>query len=268
MLAAYLNSLHEAVNRRMALVTFGIAVVVAVTFNWVVHLKPIGDDYMVVFGNRPLGPASLAVPSLFTSEAQFTGFFWLLLGVLAAVPLFASALEKGWTELTLSKGTARWRIMMGRYFGGISIYFVTLAVASVPLALRLWVQTGISPKPLFIALLLQTVGFAALIALAMLPCVAQLSSAVGMVLAIIVTVVSPYLYRRTDTFYQVFTSHWSRGIVDWMYRILPKNSELDGLSTSFIMDGHLGSWWPIWSTMLFTVALLAGSLYYLRRKSF
>lgn len=268
MLAAYLNSLHEAIYRRMALVTFGIAVVVAVTFNWVVRLKPIGSDYMVMFGNRALGPASLGVPALFSSEAQFTGFMWLLLGVLAGVPLLASALEKGWTELTFSKGTARWRIMMGRYFGGITLYFVTMGVASLPLAVRLWLQTGVSPKPLLIAMLLQTIGFAALLAIALFATVPQLSSALAMVLALIVWIVSPYLYRRSETFFQIFQSSFAHGLITWMYRILPKTSELDGLSTTYIMDGHLSSWWPIWSTMVFTVVLVGGSLYYLRRKSF
>ncbi len=110
MFAAYLNSLNESINRRMALVAFGLAIILAIVFNWGVHLKPIGTDFMVVLGNRPMGPASLAVPALFASEAKFTGFIWLVVGIFAAVPVIASTLDKGWLELTFSKGTARWRI--------------------------------------------------------------------------------------------------------------------------------------------------------------
>ncbi len=268
MFAAYLNSLNESFNRRMALVAFGLAIIIAIVFNWGVHLKPIGTDFMVLLGNRPMGPASLAVPGLFASEAKFTGFIWLLIGILAAVPVIASTLDKGWLELTLSKGTARWRIMLGSYFAGISIYLCTLAVAALPLAFRLWLVTGIGPKPLIIAMLIQAIGFAALIALAMFATLPQLGSAIAMVLSLVVWIASPYLAQRGDTFYTLFTSAYSREIIDWMYRILPKTSELDTLSANYIMDGHISSWWPIWSTMLFTVVVISLTLFLLRKKSF
>jgi ABC-type transport system involved in multi-copper enzyme maturation permease subunit len=268
MLAAYLNSLNESINRRMALVAFGLAIILSIVFNWGVHLKPIGTDFMVLLGNRALGPASLAVPALFSSEAKFTGFIWLVVGIFAAVPVIASTLDKGWLELTFSKGTARWRIMLGSYFGGITIYVCTLAVAALPLAFRLWLVTGIGPKPLLVALAIQTVGFAALVALAMFATLPQLSSALAMVIALVVWIASPYLAQRQDSFYTFFTSSFSRGIIEWVYRILPKTSELDGLSASYITDGHLTSWWPIWSTMVFTLVMISVSLYALRRKSF
>jgi hypothetical protein len=102
----------------------------------------------------------------------------------------------------------------------------------------------------------------------MLATVPQLGAALGMVLALVVWIISPYLYNRQDSFYVLFSSSFARGLIDWMYRILPKTSELDGLSTSFIQDGHLTSWWPIWSTALFTVVAVSTSLYGLRRKSF
>ena len=268
MFAAYLNSLNESINRRMALVAFGLAIIIAIVFNWGVHLKPIGTDFMVVLGNHPMGPASLAVPALFASEAKFTGFIWLVVGIFAAVPVIASTLDKGWLELTLSKGTARWRILLGSYFGGITIYLCTIAVAALPLAFRLWLVTGIGPKPLLIAILIQTVGFAALVALAMFATIPQLSSALAMVLSLVVWIASPYLAQRQDTFYTLFTSNFSRGIIEWMYRILPKTSELDSLSANYITDGHLTSWWPIWSTMVFTLVVISLTLYLLRRKSF
>ena len=41
MIAAYLNSLLEAVNRRMALVLAGVALLVAGVFLWIVQMKPL-----------------------------------------------------------------------------------------------------------------------------------------------------------------------------------------------------------------------------------
>jgi ABC-type transport system involved in multi-copper enzyme maturation permease subunit len=267
MLAAYFNSLHEAVHRRMALVTAGIAVVVAICFNWFVHLPPAGADGIVLFGTRPLGPESIAVPALFVTEAEFTGFFWLFLGVLAGAPLLISALERGWTELTFSKGTARWRIMTGRYLGGVTLYLATMLLAAFPLALRLWVKTGISPQPLLVALLLQAIGFAALIALAMLATLLRASSALPIVLALLVWMASPQLYRRKETLYPFLTSSWSRHLMDGVYAVLPKTSELDGLGTDYIQLGRITAWWPVWTTLLFAAAVMATTLVLLRRKS-
>jgi hypothetical protein len=79
---------------------------------------------------------------------------------------------------------------------------------------------------------------------------------------------SPSLAMRRETFYRIFSSHAARGIVDWAYRILPKCSELEELCVSFVQGGTIASWWPLWSTGMFTLAVLGLTLWLLERKSF
>ena len=57
-------------------------------------------------------------------------------------------------------------------------------------------------------------------------------------------------------------------VVDWAYRILPKSSELVDICASYVQGGKIVSWWPLWSTGLFTLAVLGLTLWLLERKSF
>lgn len=269
MIAAYVNSLAEAVNRRMGLVMLGLSAVVAIVFNWIVRFAPLpGGRTMILFGNRILGPDTVAAPSLFKTEVQFTGGLWLLLGIFAAAPLLSSTLDRGWTELTLSKGTARWRILIGRYFGGITLYFLALMVTTMPLGIRIWLKTGVQPGALVMAAVIQCLAFGALMAVAALAILPQTGIAVPIMVAVLTQIASPFLAQRQQTFYQIFSSHAVRGIFDWMYWILPKCYELNDLSTAYIESGHIANWWPVWSTAAFLVAVLALTMWLLHRKSF
>src|SRR5580704_15039489 len=136
MLAAYIHSLREAINKRMALVLIGMALLFAVLLFFLISVKPLNDGTSVILlGKRMLGPASMAVPAAITAEIQITGGLWLFLAIFASVPLLVSTLEKGWVELTLTKGTARWKVLLGSYFSGLTLYALTLGVAMLPTAL-------------------------------------------------------------------------------------------------------------------------------------
>ena len=197
MIAAYLNSLLEAVNRRMALVLAGVALLVAGVFLWIVQMKPLPDGTSVILlGNNFLGPAILAVPAVFRAEIQQTGALWLLLAIFAAAPLLSSSVEKGWLELTFSKGTSRWQIFLGRFLGGLTLYFLTFLLATFPVALRLWWKTGVGPLPLAVALLIQTFSFAALLAVVALATLPQKGMALPIMAAVAVWFISPILAWR------------------------------------------------------------------------
>jgi ABC-type transport system involved in multi-copper enzyme maturation permease subunit len=269
MLAAYIHSLREAVNRRMGLVLVGVGILLAYTFNHMLRVDAlVPKNLSIVFINgNVLGPANLAGPSIFKYLIQNSTAIWIFLSVLAATPLLTSALEKGWVELTLTKGVPRWRVFLGHYFGGITLYTLTLVLILLPISLRLWWQTGVSPEPLIAGILLQVFSFAALMAIAALASLAQSGVGLPAMLTLGAFLVSPFLARRDAMFYPTFTSGWSRGLIDWVYRILPKTSEIEGQTLSYIQDHTITAWWPFWSTGLFLVCTLGLTLWLLHRKS-
>lgn len=269
MFATYLNSLRESVNRRVALVLFGVAILVALAFNLVVHLRTLaGGATTIAIGTQTPAPSAIAVPAVLESELHATGSLWLLLAIFAAAPLLTATVEKGWLELLFSKGTSRWRIFLGRFLGGLTLYAVTLVLATWPVAARLWWKTGIGTWQISVALLIQTFSFAALLSVAALVTLPQKGVALPVVASAAILLLAPTLAKRQETYYQIFSSHFARGVVDWAYRILPKCSELEDLCASFIQSGKITSWWPVWSTGVFTLAMVGLTLWLLHRKSF
>jgi hypothetical protein len=269
MFAAYMHSVRESVNKRMALVLIGLALLFAVLFAFLIHVTPLQpkDLSMVFLGKRALGPASLAVPAAMSAEVSITGGLWLFLAIFASVPLLVSALEKGWVELTLTKGVARWKVLLGCYFSGLTLYAATLLVAMVPTALWLWIKTGISCKALLVAILIETLGFASLMSLAAYASLTRTGAALPIMLAIFVDILSPVLAGREQGLFQVVTSNWARGLLNWTYKILPKSSELVNAATGYIQFGSIKNWFPFWTTGVFIVVMMGLTIWTLHRKN-
>ena len=269
MFATYLNSLYESMSRRVALVLLGVAILVAVIFNVVVHVRTMPDGAtMVLVGAQPPAPPAIAVPSMLESVLRATGSLWMLLAIFAAAPLLTASLEKGWLELVFSKGTARWRIFYGRFLAGLTLYSLMFALATLPIALRLWWSTGIETWRMGVALLIQTFGFAALLAVAALATLPQKGVPLPVIVAAAIWLLTPSLAMRRETFYRLFSSHVAREIIDLAYRILPKCSELEDMCISFVQGRPITFWWPVWSTAVFTLVALALTAWLLERKSF
>ena len=269
MFAAYMHSVREAVNKRMALVLIGMALLFAVLFYFIISVTPLQPkDLSTVFmGKHALGPASLAVPAAMSAEVNITGGLWLFLSIFASVPLLVSSLEKGWVELTLTKGVARWKVLLGCYFSGLTLYAATLCVAMVPTALWLWVKTGVSCKALLVAILIETLGFASLMSLAAYAVLTRTGAALPIMIAIFVDILSPVLANREQGLFTVVTSNWARGILNWAYKILPKPFDLVNAATGYIQFGSIKYWYPFWTTGVFIVVVMGITMWMLHRKN-
>nr|HEV7955348.1 hypothetical protein [Candidatus Acidoferrales bacterium] len=269
MFAAYMHSVREAVNRRMALVLIGLAVLFAVLFYFLFTIKTVEpkDLSMIFLGKRMLGPASLAVPAALSAEVSITGGLWLFLSIFASVPLLVSSLEKGWVELTLTKGVARWKVLMGCYLSGLTLYAMTLCVAMIPTALWLWIKTGVSFKALLVAIVIESLGFASLMSLAAFASLTRTGAALPIMLAIFVDILSPVLADREQGLFSLITASWARGLINWIYRILPKPFGLLNAATGYIQFGSIKDWFPFWTTGVFIVALMGITMWMLHRKN-
>ena len=270
MIATYWNSLDEARSRRVAHVVLGLAVLVTIIFNWVIHIIRSPGGVMVSIGPRFALPPAVAVPAALQSVITATGSLWFMFVIFAAAPLLTTGLEKGWLDLTFSKGTPRWKIFLGRFLAGVTLYAFAFALASFPLAMRLWWATRIGTWEILVVLLIQSFSFAAIFSLCALAALPQKGVALPIIGAIGLLLFSTPLAHRQEIYGTLISSQTARSVIDWMYRILPKYSELEDISRSLIKSGTLASsaWWPIWSTGAFMVAVLGLTLWLLHRKSF
>ena len=269
MLAGFLDAIKESSGRRLLPVLLGCTMVFAVVSNLIVHLSSdASGDGTIVLGTRPIGAPEQAVPDILTTFTSLGGTIWLLLSIGCAVPILASTVEKGWVELILTKSAARWEIFLGRYLAGVTLFAVATAASVLPLAFRLWWLTGVNVFPILLVLLFQVVSFSALLAIAALVCLARQNVVFPMACAVVVWLVSPLLATRHDSYYQVVTSYGGRFVLDLVYIVLPKCAEISAISSVWMRDGELVTWWPIWSSALFTVIVVSATLHLLEQKSF
>ena len=268
------NALHEAGSRRVIVVLVGIALVTAILFNVNVGLATTQDGVDVIYVGRDFtpntsrGPWSLGVPAALTSQMGLADAMWFLLTIFASAPILVSTLEKGWLELIFSKSTRRWQIFLGRFLCGATLYFLLAFLATAPLAARLWWQTGIPTWQIAVAVLIQTFSFASLLSVAALASLPQKGVALPIMAAVAVWGASPMLAQRQANYYDYITSAFGRWIIDWIYYIVPKVAELNGLSSAFLQYSTIQSSWPLWTTGLFTLATMTLTLWLLERKSF
>ena len=270
MITAYWDALHESSGRRVALVLLGLAILSAVGFNMLVKVVALpGGKFNIFLGNSPLPHSpgmdtAQMVRSLVTQQMGIAGTLWVLGALFAAAPLFASALEKGWLELLFSKGTSRWRIFLGRYLAGATLYALTFALATFPLAVRLWWTTRVAIWQIGVAMALFTLSFSAVLTVGAVASLSQRGASLPILACVAIWMFSPFLTHRGE----MDLWPWVKVAFDWAYRILPKCSELSDLASAYMKNDHITAWWPVWSTGVFAVVVLGFTLWSVERKSF
>jgi hypothetical protein len=269
MWATYWDALQEVGGRRVLLSLFGLGLVIGFLINRPFRFDTINGVDVIYQGPVNMGPWPLSVPATLAQISGFTGMFWIVLWLIAGGPLFVLTLERGWRELTFSKGTPRWQILLGRYLATTTLFVVIVLMTNAPLAARLWWHTGVSTWHIVIAVLIQAFSFTSLLAVAAL---ASTTGEGGVTMPIVAPLgvigLSGLLYNRSGLYPDYITSELARRALDFLYTIFPKCMELDRTAAAFIQSSSIPTSWPVWTTGLFTLATLAFAGWVLERRSF
>lgn len=263
-----LYTLRESFHRRMGIVMFVLALLVAGVFLWAIRFEAQPDgSVMTLMGGRREGPAEKVMPAVLQQQLQFASGPWLILGIFAAAPLLTSFLEKGWAEMQFSKGIPRWQMFLGRYLGALGVFAGSvLLLVAVPV-LYAWVGAGVSPGRIWMAMGILLFSYAAILAMIAAVSMALPNPAIPIMLGFLQTILSALLAQRKTVLYDVITAKWAQWLIDWAYRILPKTSELGRLAGRYYNVGEV-EWWPVWSSGLFLVGAVGLGIWLLHRKSF
>ena len=264
----FLHTLWESLHRRMGLVLLAISVLVPTGLLYLIRFQARDDGTVMayLFSNR-VGTAAEFVPSALSGLLQMTVGLWLFMGIFAIAPLLTTYLEKGWADLLLSKGVARWQVLLGRYGGGLALFATTLLILDGAPAIYFWARTGIAPGRFFLGVAMLGLSFASVLALMALTAMVQASPSILIIVGFMQVIVSSLLAQR-ESLYALMSAQWVQWLMDWVYRILPKNHELLGLAVNYLRTGTIESWWAVWSSALFVAGALGLSAWLLHRKSF
>lgn len=268
MLTILKYALLETIHRRMAviLLIMGVVIVGALFLN--ISFETAEDGTLLVSPTVGMTmSAKRFVPTMLDGLLGFSRTLWLFLVLFAVTPLLTTYMDKGWVELLVSKGVPRWQIVIGRYAGGVALMAIALfLIAGVP-GTYFSLRVGLSLTNLFGALALLLLSFSAVLALMALVSVFQVSPVIPIMVGFLQLTLSAVLANR-QALYSLFQSEWIRTSFDWSYYVLPKNSELSNLASSFLANGAVEAWWPLWSTGLFLFGALTLACWLFHRKSF
>lgn len=264
------DTILESIHRKMGLALILFSLLVPVILIGMIRLEhtPKGEVEVAMIGFHSLPPEVFAL-STFMGLLDLLNSWWAILGVFAITPLLMSYMEKGRAELVIAKGTPRWKLCLGRYLGSVVLFATLVFFMAVVPAVYLWARTGVSIRQFLIASCLSAFTFGVLLSLISILAMGATHPAIPIIFAFVFNMFVPQLAQRKAVFYQdIITSQWGQWLLDWVYRILPKTSELVVASRKYLNAGVLDSWWPIWSSALFVVGALALSCWLLHKKSF
>lgn len=255
MIAIYLWTLKESLHRRFAVGMLGIAAIVAIS-----------QIIAATLSHVPAAPYAQMHMQILLSV--LTGL-WCLLTTFAVAPLLSSHLEKGWAELLFAKGVSRRQITIARFGGAVSVFIITSFVFAVLPSGYMALRAGISFRPFLLAAAAALLSFTSYAAL-MLLLSSTTSSKPGAVLlvggAFLQQIASALLAQR-GALTPFVTWRWVLVVIEWCYRILPKNAELDRGALQCLATGAWHDWWAVWTTSLFIVVCVTWSVIRFHRRA-
>jgi ABC-type transport system involved in multi-copper enzyme maturation permease subunit len=178
-------------------------------------------------------------------------------------------LEKGNIDLLLSKPVSRTQLLIGKFSGGILVVLINIAFLVVGIWLVISLRFGSFNFSFLTIIISVTFIFAVLYSLIVLFGVITQSSILGMMSAyFIFLVLSPLLYNAQTKFSEFITSDFLNGIISFFYYLLPKTSELMGVSIDIAAGNSVKEWQPVYTSFAFMTAVIVYAVFIFRKKDF
>ncbi len=191
----------------------------------------------------------------------------IFLSLFACSNLITSLMEPGYIDLFISKPLSRWQILLGRYLGSIAVVAINIFYLILFSALIIAFKTHIWNWGFLTAGLLIVFTFAVLFTLMMFINVIGGNGPIALMVTYFIIFFSPLLVQR-DQIYALLNARFYGYLLDGLYYILPKMAQLGFMTQQVVRGAEIGSWMPLWSTLLFGVAMLGISIVIFKRKNF
>ncbi|MDX9857028.1 MAG: ABC transporter permease subunit [candidate division Zixibacteria bacterium] len=198
-----------------------------------------------------------------------SGFLSILVffSVLGTAGLIPSMLSRGRAEFYMSKPISRSRLLLGKLFSVWSVYGGLVAVAGVLVMGLIAALYGIFQARVFFIVL------EALIALFVWLSITGFVGTVSGSFALAVTTtfalwLAQYGLHLREYLVRLVDNKFVEIALDICYYILPKHSENGDLFVALAVGRPVPDWLPLWSSLLFAVAMYGLSVWAFRRKDY
>jgi ABC-type transport system involved in multi-copper enzyme maturation permease subunit len=202
------------------------------------------------------------------SGIAFLAFFGgIILSLFATANLIPNMLERGSIELLISKPLPRPVIFLARFVGAqiIVALNVTYLIAGSWLILSL--KTGLWHWPYLYSIAMVIATFAMLYALVSLVGVTTRSASVSIMVAYIAILLSTLLVQK-DELYAFLTGKVYYYLLEALYQVLPKTSELSLINYALVKGQPVETWTALWTSFLAAAAMLSAAIVIFTKKDF
>ena len=210
-------------------------------------------------------------------ESAFSGFLYVLctfLAIFATAHLVPRLQEKGTIDLYLSRPVGRVKLLLSRYLAGLLLAGTNVFYLITSIWLIVLWKTHVFHPRFFLAGGIIMFVIATLLAFAFLVGVITSSTAVSIMTTYGIFVFSAMLVAH-DRFAAAMSKEWQAWMINGLYWVLPKSSELGTAVVAFVSAGEgpkrlsdALTVAPFASTAAFTVACLVLASWLFHRKEF
>jgi ABC-type transport system involved in multi-copper enzyme maturation permease subunit len=192
----------------------------------------------------------------------------IFLSIFSASSFIPNMLEQGNIDLLLSKPISRHQLILGKFFGGLAVVALNIAYAVIGFWFLVGIKFGVWDANFLLTIFSITFTFAALYGLIIFIGILTRSSILAMMLSyIIFFILSPVLNMR-ETIYSIIDSNLLKFILDSLYYIFPKITELGNLTTELSAGSGITEWQPILTSFLFMILTLYGGIFIFSKKDY
>ncbi len=262
-------TIREALSRKIIVAFFAISSFVILVFAALFAFVSLDDLVQVSANNDPMMSMATELVKglkLFIVAPLFGG--GLFLSIFSASSFIPNMLEKGTVDLLLSKPVSRWQLILGKFLGGVLIVFFNIAYLIISIWVLIGFKFAIWDLSFLYSILTITFTFATLYSLIILVGILTQSSVLAMMLSyLIFFILSPILNARESISLFINSSSFN-SIMDVLYYIIPKTSELGSITTELSMGYGVSSYQPFITSFLFLVLVLYISIIIFSKKDY
>ncbi len=264
---------REALAKKIFIVFFGILTFILLVFTIIFFSV---DPANLAGSVRPQG--NLSFEDLTLNQFVATNIAALIITPLFHVGLFLSIfavsgfipalLEKGNVDLFLSKPVSRTQLILGKFFGGAFMVFLNVAW----LVGGIWILFGLFLDVwsfnILVTIFTITFAFASIYGIIILTGILTKSSIMAMMISYLIYFVFSPLLRYRESIAGLTDSKVTEYMLDALYYIFPKISELGDITVQILIGSSNYSYQPVITTLLFTILILATSIFIFGKKDF
>ncbi|HAY35302.1 MAG TPA: hypothetical protein DCY06_14330 [Bacteroidetes bacterium] len=267
-LTLVLSTFREAVAKKIFLGFFAISTLIILIFLFLINVESVEGmvDMMGAAGDEGIRKLVIGFEVAMIDISYLLIITFCLISVSSFIP---SMLEKGNIDLLLSKPISRTNIILAKFTGGVLLVFFSLVYLIGFVWIILSSKSGFWHFPFLYTILWLTLSFAIIYSLIIFIGLVSHSTILSILVSFfLVFIVCPVLYVREATIFSLVENNVVQFIINFFYYILPKPSDINKITTDIITGEEVNSYMPVFSSVLFMLAVLSASVFYFKKKDY